>query len=51
MASPEYIGDITSPEFRVPTTIADFGNALYAVNARFGTEIPGTEYQVVRVSK
>ena len=51
LTSGEYIGDITSPEFRVPTTIAEFGNSLYAVNARFGTDIPGTEYQVVRVSK
>jgi sugar lactone lactonase YvrE len=41
---------ITSPLFRVPTTIARFGNALYVVNARFGTEpTPETEYEVVRV--
>lgn len=41
---------ITSPSFRVPTTIARFGNALYAVNARFGTPVtPDTEYEVVRV--
>lgn len=41
---------ITSPLFRVPTTIARFGNALYAVNARFGTTpTPDTDYNVVRV--
>jgi len=41
---------ITSPLFRVPTTIAAFGNALYVVNARFGTPpTPDTEYEVVRV--
>ena len=41
---------ITSPNFRVPTTIARFGNSLYAVNARFGTPpTPDTEYEVVRV--
>lgn len=41
---------ITSPLFRVPTTIARFGNSLYVVNARFGTPpTPDTEYEVVRV--
>jgi sugar lactone lactonase YvrE len=41
---------LTDPDFRVPTTIARFGNALYAVNARFGTPpTPETEYEVVRV--
>jgi sugar lactone lactonase YvrE len=41
---------LTNPNFRVPTTIARFGNALYAVNARFGTPpTPETEYEVVRV--
>jgi hypothetical protein len=45
-------GTIASPEFDVPTTIARFGNSLYAANARFGTEpTPDTEYQIVRVSK
>jgi sugar lactone lactonase YvrE len=43
---------ITDPDFDVPTTIAEFGNNLYAVNARFGTPAePGTEYSVVRVAK
>lgn len=41
---------LTDPDFDVPTTIARFGHALYAVNARFGTPVePGTEYSVVRV--
>jgi len=48
--SGEFVGLITSPLFRVPTTIAGFGDALYAVNARFGTPpTPDTEYEVVRV--
>jgi sugar lactone lactonase YvrE len=43
---------ITSSLFRVPTTIARFGNSLYAVNARFDTSpTPDTEYEVVRVSR
>lgn len=42
---------ITSPLFRVPTTIGQFDDALYAVNARFGTPpTPETEYEVVRIS-
>jgi sugar lactone lactonase YvrE len=41
---------VTSPLFRVPTTIASLGNALYVVNARFGTTpTPDTDYDVVRV--
>jgi sugar lactone lactonase YvrE len=41
---------LTSPLFRVPTTIARFGNSLYAVNARFDTPpTPDTDYDVVRV--
>jgi sugar lactone lactonase YvrE len=41
---------ITDPLFRVPTTIAAFGDALYVVNARFGTTpTPDTDYDVVRV--
>ena len=43
---------ITSPSFDIPTTAASFGNALYAVNARFGTPpTPETEYEIVRVFK
>jgi sugar lactone lactonase YvrE len=41
---------LTSPLFRVPTTITLFGNSIYAVNARFGTPpAPDTDYNVVRV--
>lgn len=43
---------ITSPHFRIPTTIARFGASLYAVNARFDTTpMPDTEYEVVRVPR
>lgn len=43
---------ITSPLFRVPTTIAGIGKNLYVVNARFGTEpTPDTDYDVVRVPR
>jgi sugar lactone lactonase YvrE len=46
------VDTITSSAFRVPTTIARFGSALYAVNARFGTPpTPDTEYEVVQVSR
>jgi sugar lactone lactonase YvrE len=50
--SGEVVGTITDPDFDVPTTVAAFGDALYAVNARFGTPPgPDTAYDVVRVSK
>ena len=46
------VGLITNPNFQVPTTIAEFGHDLYAVNARFNvTPTPDTEYSVVRVPK
>ncbi|HET9588105.1 MAG TPA: hypothetical protein VFO91_04905 [Anaerolineales bacterium] len=39
---------IMNDAFRIPTTIAGFGNTLCAVNARFDTEpAPDTEYEVV----
>jgi len=48
--SGEVVKRITSSSFRVPTTIAAFGGALYAVNARFDTPpTPDTDYDVVRV--
>lgn len=48
----EIVDTITDSDFRVPTTIARFGNSLYAVNARFGTPpTPETDYEVVRVSR
>lgn len=44
-------GTITNPNFDVPTTVALFGNALYAVNARFNTPpTPSTTYTIVRVT-
>lgn len=47
-------GNLTSPYFRVPTTAALFGNALYAVNARFdeippGQPAPDDTFEAVRV--
>jgi sugar lactone lactonase YvrE len=50
--SGEVVERITNSAFRVPTTIAAFGDALYAVNARFDTPpTPDTDYDVVRVPK
>jgi sugar lactone lactonase YvrE len=50
--SGQVVGGITNPAFRVPTTISEFGNALYAVNARFGVPNPGeADYDIVRVLK
>jgi sugar lactone lactonase YvrE len=46
------VKEITDPAFRVPTTVAQFGTWLYAVNARFGTPpTPDTEYEAVKVDK
>ncbi len=46
------VATLTDPSFRIPTTIDEFGDNLYAVNARFGTPpTPDTEYEVVRFSK
>jgi sugar lactone lactonase YvrE len=43
---------ISAAEFDVPTTIAELGSRLYAVNARFGTApSPTTDYWITRVSK
>jgi hypothetical protein len=45
-------GLLTNPNFDVPTTIAEFGTHLYAVNARFGVMDPGTQpFSVVRVER
>jgi len=50
---------ITDPEFRIPTTVTGFNNALYAINARFDVAPPpffgnppadpDLEYNLVRV--
>jgi sugar lactone lactonase YvrE len=46
------VSTLTSPFLRIPTTIARFGDALYAVNARFDTPpTPDTEYEVVRLPR
>jgi sugar lactone lactonase YvrE len=45
-------GLLTDSDFDVPTTIAEFGKYLYAVNARFGVMNPATQpYSVVRVER
>jgi hypothetical protein len=50
LSSGDLVGTITDPNFDVPSTIAGFGNALYAVNARFTTPpTPQTTYSIVRV--
>jgi hypothetical protein len=53
LGSGTIVETITSPYFRIPATIARFGSALYAVNARFDVPAPDptTEYEVVRVSR
>jgi hypothetical protein len=44
------VGDVTSEDFDVPTTIALLDDGLWAVNARFGTDAtPETEYWISRV--
>jgi len=51
LSSGEIVGTITNPNFDIPSTIAAFGNALYAVNARFTTPpTPSTPYSIVRVA-
>lgn len=43
---------ITDSDFRVPTTVARIGNALYLPNARFGTTpTPQTTYEIVRIGR
>ncbi len=54
LASGEITGFLTDSDFRIPTTAAMFGDALYAVNARFDQVTPGTadptdEFEAVRV--
>jgi hypothetical protein len=51
-AAGSVVRTITSPAFRVPTTLALFGSSIYAVNARFGTPPgPTVDYDVVRVPR
>jgi sugar lactone lactonase YvrE len=52
LSSGTITGHLTDPALDVPTTIAEFGKSLYAVNARFGTPNPGSAaYSVVRLEK
>jgi hypothetical protein len=52
LSSGELVDTITNPAFDVPTTLAEFGSRLYAVNARFSTPpTPTTTYDVVQVRK
>jgi sugar lactone lactonase YvrE len=52
LAAGAVTGAITDPAFRVPTTIAEHGSSIYAVNARFGTPPgPNVDYDIVRVGK
>jgi hypothetical protein len=47
----EVTDELTDLDVAVPTTVADSGNDLYAVDARYGVENPGSAaYDVVRVS-
>ena len=51
LTSGRLIDTITNDNFKVPTTIAAFGQSLYAVNARFGEPNPQTlDYTVVKAS-
>ena len=48
----EITGHLTDSDFDVPTTIAEKGGFLWAVNARFTTTpTPDTEYDVVKVRR
>lgn len=48
----EIVATITSDDFDVPTTITEFGNFLYLVNARFDTPPePDTNYDIIMVTK
>jgi sugar lactone lactonase YvrE len=52
LASGRVVTRIGNPGFDVPTTIADLGRRLYAVNARFGTTpTPTTEYWITQLRK
>ena len=49
--SGQLVDVLTDSNFDIPTTVARFGNALYAVNAGFTTPPTSTTpYQVVRVA-
>jgi hypothetical protein len=46
------VSEVTSSHFDVPATVAEFGNSLYLINARFTTPVdPATTYSIVKISK
>jgi sugar lactone lactonase YvrE len=50
--SGQVIREITDPAFRVPTTAANFGSYLYAVNARFGQDTGADpSFEIVQVKR
>jgi sugar lactone lactonase YvrE len=52
LGSGRVVTRIENDDFDVPTTIAELGRRLYAVNARFGTTpTPATEYWVTQLRK
>lgn len=52
LSSGAIVDVITDSDFVVPTTIAEFGNRLYAPNAKFGLPVtPDTPFEVVQVRK
>ena len=54
LSSGTIVGHITSDLFKIPTTIDEHGNRLYAVNARFNVpaaDRPTASYSIVRVEK
>ena len=52
LGSGTVVARVTDPTFAVPTTIDEFGNRLYAVNARFGTPpTPTTQYWITQLRK
>jgi sugar lactone lactonase YvrE len=52
LTSGRITGHLTNPALDVPTTIAELGKRLYAVNARFGTPDPANAaYAVIQLTK
>jgi sugar lactone lactonase YvrE len=50
LTSATLVGSVTSEDFDVPTTVAQLGDDLWVVNARFGMDpTPETEYWMSRV--
>jgi hypothetical protein len=50
LRSASLVGEITSPDLDIPSTIAWSGENLYAANARFTTQpTPDTEYWITRL--